>query len=112
MSVSIGGEVLTCVLHADFQISIFADPIYRGDWPASVKERVPPNLLRIAPDLARPPTQLRAPLQWCNSLLRQWACLHQCLLLQYNTSHHIFLLSDTMRGPVQVCHTRLCSIRA
>ncbi|KAK9832087.1 hypothetical protein WJX81_005442 [Elliptochloris bilobata] len=36
----------------DFQISIFADPIYLGDWPKSVKERAPPNLLPITPDLA------------------------------------------------------------
>lgn len=38
----------------DFMISIFADPIYMGDWPASVKERSPPNLLPITPDLVRP----------------------------------------------------------
>ena len=38
----------------DFMISIFADPIYKGDWPASVKERSPPHLLPITPDLVRP----------------------------------------------------------
>ena len=42
----------------DFMISIFADPIYKGDWPASVKERSPPNLLPITPDLVRPSSWL------------------------------------------------------
>ena len=69
MNVSFSGEVLTCVLRADFQISIFADPVYRGDWPASVKERAPPNLLRITPDLARPSHSAL-----CSAAMVQKAC--------------------------------------
>lgn len=33
-------------------LGVFADPIYYGDYPASVKERVP-VLHQITPDLAR-----------------------------------------------------------
>ena len=52
-----------CDIYAtDFMISIFADPIFKGDWPASVKERSPPNLMPITPDLVRPTS--RPPSVW------------------------------------------------
>ncbi len=49
-----------CARAADFQIGIFADPVYHGDWPASVKERAPPNLPTITPELAWPQLQTLA----------------------------------------------------
>ena len=31
--------------YIDFRLGIFADPLYKGDWPASVKARIPPSVL-------------------------------------------------------------------
>ena len=33
---------------------MWSDPVYLGDWPASVKERNPRNLMTITPELVRP----------------------------------------------------------
>ena len=66
---------------ADFQISIFADPVYRGDWPASVKERAPPNLLPITPDLVRPRLSavsiFEQTARWCSS----WPGVRVCVFV-------------------------------
>ena len=39
---------------AEFELAVWSDPVYFGDWPASVKERNPRNLMTITPELARP----------------------------------------------------------
>jgi hypothetical protein len=40
---------------AEFELAVWADPVYRGDWPASVKERNPVGLMIITPELVRAP---------------------------------------------------------
>ncbi|KAK9832581.1 hypothetical protein WJX81_000662 [Elliptochloris bilobata] len=38
--------------HMEFELAVWSDPVYRGDWPASVKERNPRGLMTITPELA------------------------------------------------------------
>ena len=38
----------------EFWLGTFADPIYLGDWPASVKARIP-YIPAITPELVSPP---------------------------------------------------------
>jgi beta-glucosidase len=48
------GEQEAAERYWEFQAGVYADPIFKGDYPASVKLRVPSTILpRITPELKK-----------------------------------------------------------
>ena len=69
----------------EFWLGTFADPIYRGDWPESVKSRIP-FIPKITPELVRPRPH---PCASCTFLDRTARVAPSCLLYLHCISQEL-----------------------